>query len=370
MANEEANEKLYLACCGNSGLEAVKNLIEQDKADAFYQNEADGKSCLMAAAQHGNLEVVSALLLRGAPWNALDRAGLTAGDYAVNNGHQEVVDKIVNHATMCEMILGAIERGSERDHAKKQTSKNYLERSVRYDSDKLMDSGDDAVMMEWETPIMQAHAELMCSEGRGHVLNIGFGMGIIDTALQTHKPENHTIVEAHPDVWKKMLADGWDKKEGVRIIFGKWQDVLPKIKERKYDGIFFDTYGEYYSDMQEFHAHLPELLMAGSEAKPSIYTFFNGLCPDNIFCHGVICQVVKLELESLGFSSVDFWQCQIIPPTNEWDGVKRKYWHGWETYYLPVCTFLGPTSSENTDESSSSSEVGKRKRDHEEAAAS
>jgi protein arginine N-methyltransferase 2 len=38
-------------------------------------------------------------------------------------------------------------------------------------------------------------------------------------------------------------------------------------------GIFFDTYGEYYEDMREFHDHLPKLL------KPDgVYSYFNGLC--------------------------------------------------------------------------------------------
>lgn len=36
-----------------------------------------------------------------------------------------------------------------------------------------------------------------------------------------------------------MLAQGWDKKPGVCILFGRWQDVLPQLDT--YDGIFFDT---------------------------------------------------------------------------------------------------------------------------------
>ena len=41
---------------------------------------------------------------------------------------------------------------------------------------------------------------------------------------------------------------GWGDKPGVRIVFGRWQDVLPEL--RQYDGIFFDTYGEYYEDLR------------------------------------------------------------------------------------------------------------------------
>jgi len=35
------------------------------------------------------------------------------------------------------------------------------------------------------------------------VLNIGFGMGIVDGALQRRRPGRHVIVEAHPAVIKK-----------------------------------------------------------------------------------------------------------------------------------------------------------------------
>ncbi|CAI0451697.1 unnamed protein product [Linum tenue] len=30
-------------------------------------------------------------------------------------------------------------------------------------------------------------------------------------------------------------------------------------------GIFFDTYGEYYKDLREFHQHLPKLLRPGGD---------------------------------------------------------------------------------------------------------
>jgi protein arginine N-methyltransferase 2 len=68
-------------------------------------------------------------------------------------------------------------------------------------------------------------------------------------AIQRRRPRSHTIVEAHPDVHARMLALGWDKRPGVRIVFGRWQDALPGLG-RQFDGVFFDTYSEYYGDMQ------------------------------------------------------------------------------------------------------------------------
>lgn len=48
-------------------------------------------------------------------------------------------------------------------------------------------------------------------------------------AIQARSPRTHTIIEAHPQVYEKMIADGWDKKPGVRILFGRWQDVIDTV---------------------------------------------------------------------------------------------------------------------------------------------
>lgn len=97
-------------------------------------------------------------------------------------------------------------------------------------------------------------------------------------------------------------------------------------------GIFFDTYGEYYEDLREFHKLLPKLL------KPDgVYSFFNGLCGDNAFFHVVYCQLVALELGQLGYAT-DFVPLPVKACLEEkvWEGVRQKYWQ-LDTYYLPVC---------------------------------
>ena len=340
---------------------------------AYYQRDSDGMSVLMAAASSGEAGVVTLLLEKGAPWNAVDRAGKCAGEYALGNSHQHVVDDLVNAGVRAEMILGAMARNQKQKHA---CSAKYLERSVRYEKDRLIDEEDDAVMMEWETPIMQTHAAVLVPvEGEGDVLNIGFGMGIVDKAIQLRRPASHTIIEAHPEVYKKMLADGWDTKPGVTILFGRWQDVLPHLLVQgstgegtgegtevsvsaaadvsasssssssssssvpcaTYDGIFYDTYGEYDADMRELHQLFPRILRKGG-----LYSFFNGLCPGNIFFHGVACQVVQLELAGMGLEA-EFIPCEFSGPqldSEQWDGVKRSYYWS-DTYYLPLCRMLG-----------------------------
>jgi protein arginine N-methyltransferase 2 len=117
--------------------------------------------------------------------------------------------------------------------------------------DEVAGLSDDAVMMEWERPIMEAHASVLTHGGISgkRVLNVRFGLGIVDTALQSHDPSLHVIIEAHPTVYAKMMSDGWDMKPNVIIRFGRWQDEMPKLiaEGGKFDGVFYDTYGEHFT---------------------------------------------------------------------------------------------------------------------------
>lgn len=181
---------------------------------------------------------------------------------------------------------------------------------------------------------MKAHADVLMQERQSkRVLNVGFGMGIIDGYLQECSPTQHIIIEAHPEVYNRMRQTGWLEKPNVRVCFGKWQDVIPQLIAEGVvvDGVFFDTYGEHYLDMEDFHQLLTQIL-----SKPGgIYSFFNGLAPDNLFFHGVACQCVQLQLSSLGFDS-EFVPCEIQVKDQVWENIRRKYWHGRDTYYLPI----------------------------------
>ena len=66
--------------------------------------------------------------------------------------------------------------------------------------------------------------------------------------------------------------------------------------------------------------------------------FSNGLAPDNLFFHGVAANCVKIQLSHLGLDT-EFAQCNIEIDEKDWDGVRRKYWHGRNTYYLPIATW-------------------------------
>jgi protein arginine N-methyltransferase 2 len=253
--------KSMIEACSAASMHVIQELIAEQPMYACQQDEETGASPLMAAAAVGNGALCQYLLEAGAPWNAVDRHGQCAGNFATSSQHWGVVNLLVEWGTRAELILGAVERSlrSPQDSGnytngdssgpvehQPSTKPDYLRQRLHYTADgqALLDSDKDAVMMEWERPLMKAHAQILLEEApRRRVMNIGFGMGIIDSALQELQPELHIIVEAHPDVHRRMLADGWDKKPNVRICFGKWQDCLPELIAQgvEVDGIFYDT---------------------------------------------------------------------------------------------------------------------------------
>ena len=145
-------------------------------------------------------------------------------------------------------------------------NEEYLKSNITFTEDgRLLDCNGNSVMMGWEDKIMGDAAKLICRDG-GKILNVGFGLGLIDTHIQSHHPQEHWIIEAHPQVIKKMKEDGWDQKSNVTCIFNKWQNVLEDLP--KFDGIYFDT----WKDIRDSFEHkIGDLLNPGGK-----YLFFNG----------------------------------------------------------------------------------------------
>jgi protein arginine N-methyltransferase 2 len=127
--------------------------------------------------------------------------------------------------------------------------------------------------MGWEDPIMKDAAFLIC-HNKGKILNVGFGLGLIDTYIQSHQVQEHWIIEAHPDVQNKMKNDGWGKKSNVTCLFNKWQNVYDELP--KFDGIYFDTWKE---SLDLFHKIVPNLLKPGGK-----YTYWS---PNDLEVHSV-----------------------------------------------------------------------------------
>ncbi|MEM9683421.1 MAG: tetratricopeptide repeat protein [Pseudomonadota bacterium] len=136
------------------------------------------------------------------------------------------------------------------------TEDDYLSTDLTFTRDEILLPDGFEVMMEWERPIMERSAEIVC-HNHGDVLNVGFGMAIIDTAIQKQGITTHTIIEAHPQVIEKAKRWAEDKK-GVRLVHSIWQDALNDLPPL--DGIYFDT---LMPPMIPFLERVPDLLKPG-----------------------------------------------------------------------------------------------------------
>ena len=67
-------------------------------------------------------------------------------------------------------------------------SEDYLRSNLTYSGDRLLDSDKNAVMMDWETEIMKTSADKLCTKPGLRTMNVGFGMGIVDSMFLVNSP--------------------------------------------------------------------------------------------------------------------------------------------------------------------------------------
>ena len=185
---------------------------------------------------------------------------------------------------------------------------HFTSASLTFESDQIHYIGGGMkfeVMMDWEDPLMSASAAYVC-EGGGDILEIGFGMGISAGYIHSHSISTHTIIENHPDIIPK--AHAWaSNKSNVTIIEGNWYDVKDSLST--YDGIFYDTYGDW--DMDNFSSSLSSLTKVGSKV-----TWWN--CKDT-------------ETNYFNIPDVTYKNINVSPPQNNYFNYTK--------YYLPKKQF-------------------------------
>lgn len=335
-------------------------------------------------------EVLQELFLSGAIWNDVDSNNETPGCVARRLGRRALYNMCVDAGVRAELLFGlmdgyeelssgsddgeedvaeegrtsAEQNGKEADtvamdtsadqpsaqparfvppdaNEKNLTSDEYLQSTLTYDSSKLVDSHLNGVMMSWETDIMrQSVAALLPDSKPGkRILNIGFGMGIIDGMFAETRPSRHHIIEAHPSVLEHVsnpdskFGPTWEKsgpEEGAyKIWAGKWQDVVPKLlgQGEVYDAIYFDTFGEDYAQLKMFFMEYVPGLMD----QQGRFSFFNGLGADRQVCYDVYTSVVEMHGAEAGLDIE--WQDKAVDMAalaedgkGEWEGVRRRYW--------------------------------------------
>lgn len=108
-----------------------------------------------------------------------------------------------------------------------------------FGKDILLKDNETPVMMEWEKPYVEASIEAIHPKG-ADVLEIGFALGYAADRIQRLQPKSHTIIESEPLVIARAKEWAKQQKADVKIVEGKWQDVLSKLG--KFDAIYLNDY--------------------------------------------------------------------------------------------------------------------------------
>ena len=129
-------------------------------------------------------------------------------------------------------------------------------------------SFDKYVANGWQLPIIEVDAKLL-TRRPGKILNVGYGMGFMDKAIRRANPEQHTIVEIHPEIAQNARDAGF-----TDVYEGDWFDFVKQCKKNnvKYDAIYFDGYCfDNRPDWQLFTMNVNDLL-----EDDGLYCYFNG----------------------------------------------------------------------------------------------
>ncbi|KAH9875299.1 hypothetical protein J1614_004791 [Plenodomus biglobosus] len=387
--------KRIISAAERHDIPALKILLKEGSANVQDPTATVATSPLHAAiascgkAEDGKessndaVQTVELLLQNGAIWNDLNKEDETPGCIALRLGQKKIYDIMVEAGVRAEVLFAkmealglggndveveeeeeeVVEISEDQPAAKKQKVSEdeakpipetdnqqvlddvsldnhaYLKSQLRYKPGILLDESDNAVMMDWETQIMQRHAETLIPKKGLRTMNVGHGMGIVDTAILTHDPSEHHIVEAHPQVHQRLREQGWYDKPNVHIHEGRWQDVLPKLVEQGVilDAIYYDTFAEDYKALKEFFAEYVTHLLA----KDGKFGWYNGLGADRQICYDVYTKVAEMDLYEAGFDTT--WEDIQVPSglhgSKEWEGTRRPYWTI-DIYRLPVNTFV------------------------------
>ncbi len=188
-----------------------------------------------------------------------------------------------------------------------------------YKDGKLQIAGHP-VMEDWEDNYMKALADVATSRG-GRVLELGFGMAISAGHVQRHAIDEHVIVEANAEVYKRLEAFA-KEHPNVRPQFGFWQDVVPAFEDASFDGILFDTYPVQAEEVAAhwfFFAEAYRLLKPGG-----VFTYFSDEVSSFSERH-------LAALQQAGFRNIRHEVCAVNPPAD------CLYWQD-PTIVVPILT--------------------------------
>lgn len=344
-------------------------------ADAWWEDESHLRwNALHFAVNGQHAEIVKLLLKRGGIWNAIDELGFTPADYAWSLNNEEIYWILFEEGVRQTLVLNLLDRKSLAQSASRDPGANtkgedgqdgvqvddngesstlklqvtessgevsaqndrFLESRLTFVKDgegkmRCMDKDGGLVMAAWETDVMERTARLLCIDQKTgkpikdlKILNVGFGLGIVDEFFQQYKPSKHVIVEAHPDAIAFARQNGWHERPGVELIHAKWEDALDQLSNGElFDVIYWDTYAQGYGQLRDFFEEVPYLL---DESNPNAqFSFFHGLAGTNRFLYDVYTRVSELDLREMGLDT-QWYDIRPNTTSETWNGILRKYW--------------------------------------------
>ena len=192
---------------------------------------------------------------------------------------------------------------------------------AHYDEHTLTIEGHP-VMEDWETGYMRDLAEIATRSG-GTILEVGFGMGISATHIQSRYIREHIIIEANRHVYDYATAFAKSAPVRTRALFGMWESITPLLPDGSITGILFDTYPLSETEIHQNHfAFFPEayrLLMPGG-----VLTYYSDEVEDFSESH-------RDALMRAGFRHIDKRISTVSPPED------CLYWRN-PTIVAPIIT--------------------------------
>jgi len=166
------------------------------------------------------------------------------------------------------------------------------------------------VMQDWEDGYMATLAEIVGQVG-GRTLEIGYGLGLSTKYLmKMDSVEEHWIIECHPDVIARAVADLRDEFSTgrVHLLGGFWEDVVESLDDEQFDGILFDTYPlteeEVHVNHYPFFSEAHRLLRSGG-----VFTYYSDEATELSDPH-------LARLKAAGFDDIDWVTVPVSPPPN------------------------------------------------------
>ena len=196
---------------------------------------------------------------------------------------------------------------------------------ANYSSSRLEIDGC-AVMERWETPYMEHLAAIAAGTG-GPVLEIGYGMGVSCGLIRNHDPALHVVVECHPEIAARLLADHRSAVSSGRlqVAVGTWQSHTNRWRDACFGGILFDPYPLTEHEMRgphfDFFAEAHRLLQPGG-----VLTYYSDEARSLEGAH-------QNALEAAGFlrENISWRAVAVEPPTD------CEYWSS-PTIVAPIVT--------------------------------